>query len=90
MEGLAECSRTRPRERATLSSVHAGGTSGAGSQPLYYPAPRPLTGNQGRQVSAGYHQLLIVALRNSDVPRAQRLCMESDRKALGDEQHLLF
>ncbi len=38
----------------------------------------------------GCHHFPIEALRYSDVPRAQRLCVTCDSSALGDEQHLLF
>ncbi len=42
------------------------------------------------QFRLGCHQLPIVALRNNNIPQAQRLCVKCASGALGDEQHLIF
>ncbi len=93
-QGLSECPRTCPTAGASLCKYAR----------WFAPRPGPRLGSnpyvtlniglsrvlQIIKFRLGCHRLPIVALRNTNVPRAQRLCVKCASGALGDEQHLPF
>ena len=92
-QGLDIWPRTSPSARATLCTYY---TWFARPQHLRRPGPllmQPLSAHCMRvllRFRVGAHSLPVVQGRRTGAPRAQRLCLLCDQRAVGDERHMVF